>query len=275
MRSKILLISILIYTAISRFVSADDTIYHMNNIHIFIVLLSLINLLLLYYYVKMVAKSTKIAIISAFMYAVLPWAVVQGNNIVSQMLFSVLLIILTISQKAENNLMKVFIFITVLIGFLFINRSLFVWNNYSWSPDFRLIKNLFIFTSPEFLFSQNKIYLSFIPYLYMGIYQLLIKRKWHAIIWLLTVLLSVSFKPTVFYKQNYIIFLPFVFLILASGVVKTFDYFRQERLICKGILSFLFLLAVYDFFQYQHYFFFHFPHDLQKNSGIFDLFFKI
>src|SRR3989344_2568595 len=216
--------------------------------------LNILSIFLLYIYVKKTLNNTKIALLSAWVMATLPWVLEQGRiySYASNSLFFLLLFLLF--WISLNNLLARFIllisfFITLYFSYpnLWIFKTMPVLDH-----PIIFINNLFNLLSPDNLFFRNftfwwggvkevgVMYILLFPFLIFGLLEIINHRRYKLL------------YPCLF----------ILFLSVAFGIYKLF---------LKGIQPLFILiftaLITYEIIQFFHYYYIHYPQDIISNKS--------
>src|SRR4030043_1518213 len=196
MKNSLILISILICALVLRIWQINifppkiaSTIVIYRYLSAFINTLSII---VLFLYAKKEMHSAKKALLSSFIFSVLPWSVVQSriSSQVNNALF-VLLLMLLIIQHQHNKIIKIIIFLFSIFFICLFYPQLWIIKSSVFQIDLKnLVSNIFFLTSSELFFFINPtfwwggvrdvgiMYLSFTPLLAVGLYLLVLRKKY-------------------------------------------------------------------------------------------------
>lgn len=279
MKGKLILLLILIFTAISRFFLLDKipqilspSIVSWRQASVAATVTSTI---IIYLLADTYFRNTKIALLSAWIFSILPWTFEQGRinsppNFALVLLLCLLLLIKKITSRIKFSLL---LLIPVLIFFSYPQFWLFRFNEFKFNIH-SFISNLYILTSFDFLFIKNitfwwggirefgVMYLSFLPFYFFGIYQLIInnEKKLLFIYGLITIIAALSpFFPE---SREFYIATPLISLIIAFGI---YLFLQRRSIFTKIFIGLLFLSIIYENMQFIHFYFVHYPLQIKSN----------
>ncbi len=279
MRYSILLL-VLIFSLLSRFylINIVPPLYelHLSMFRLSSAILNIFSISLLYLYAKRYVNNTKIALLSIWVMATLPYVVEQGR-IYSQVSNSLFLILLfPLLWRSFNNLLARFILLIIFVITLYYTypslwlfKSKIVLDN----PIF-FINNLFSLLSPEFLFFRNftfwwggvkevgVMYILFIPFFIFGLIEVIIQRRFNILNPCLLILLISFTSPSFPEGREFYLITPFLSLIVSFGIYKLLS--KSFSLIFILIFT---ALITYEIIQFFHYYFIHYPQDITSNQS--------
>lgn len=243
-------------------------------------------LIMLYFITRRLIRNEAISLLSSFIFGTLPWTIEQSriasevNNFLFWFIF-----LLTIAINSRLKFIKVMAIVLIPL-FLYLTYPSF-WllkiNLYSFNLN-NFINSIFLLTSFELLFFRNitfwwggvrewgALHISFIPFLLVGIFQLLVKRIIYLIISIILILIISALSPYLPESREFYIVTPFLSVILALGILY---FFRNDSIIkyrYPAIIIFV-LVFIYDFSSLLHYYFVHYSQqvigNIQNIHGIF------
>jgi len=296
MKSKLMLLEIFLYTAISRFflIGKIPAILDSSIIHLRIAsaTLSLVSTILLFYLIKNYWRSTRVALLSSWAFSVLPWVFEQGR-IVSQpnyALFSILLFIAFTKSYLYSftsgeyfahprGVFRAFlyVFITIILIFVYPRFWLFKIQEFKFSIN-SLITNLFILSSFDFLFFKNitfwwggvrefgMIFLSMLPFFLVGVYELFIRKKGKLLFLLGLITFIAALSPFFPESREFYFAMPIVSIIIAVGLDKLVRIYKFSLPPQRWILvTLIFSFILYEMTQFFHFYFVHYPQQILGN----------
>jgi len=233
------------------------------------------SILLIFFYAKNSLKSRNIALLSTWTFSLLPWTIEQGRIISQPNVALFFFITLLILSQRSNLIQKLFLYGSIPIGFYILYPQFWVFkiDNLNFSIK-SIINNVFILTSPDFIFFKNItfwwggvreigiIHLSFLPFLVVGIYEVIINHKWNIFFWIGFILFISSLSPFFPESREFFLAIPFLSIIIAFGIN---GFFKQKSLISKVIFYLVFVMIVYDLAQFWHYYTVHYPQQILGN----------
>lgn len=243
-------------------------------------------LIMLYFLTRKLFKNEKISLLSSFIFGLLPWTIEQSRvaSEVNTFLFW-LILLLTISISSKFKFIKVLAIVLIPL-FLYVTYPsfwLFKINLYSFNLN-NFINNIFLLTSFELLFFRNitfwwgglrewgALHISFIPFLLVGVFQLLVKRIIYLIIPIILILIISALSPYLPESREFYIVTPFISVILAMGILYFFRSYSIGKYRYPAIIIFVFAF-IYDFSSLLHYYFVHYSQqvigNIQNIHGIF------
>jgi len=282
MRKTNLLFVVLLYSFILRFWRLgqippliDQSLFLARLTNAF---LSLMSVFLLYYYSKVLFKNVRLALLSAYIFAIAPWVLEQGR-IYSQanVALFILLAFLTVTIKLKSLYLK--LFLSSIFYFLFSISYpqfwLFKMSQFELSLN-NVLNNIFIILSPEFFFFKNPtfwwggvrdfgiLYLAWLPFLLVGLNDVFVIKKPRILLWIGIVLLISVASPFFPESREFFIITPFISLIVASGIYK---FFSRNDLLTRVLFFLVFVFMIYEIIQYFHYYTIHYPQQILGNRG--------
>lgn len=236
---------------------------------------SLGSIILLYYICKKIFRVEKIAQLSSFIFAILPWTIEQGriSSEPTNVLFWMLLI-LFINMTYKNRILNLVSILFIPLLFYFIHPNFWILKNgfYLITVD-SLLKNIFVILTPDFLFFKNDtfwwggirdvgvLHLSLLPFFILGIYQLIVKEEIKAIIWFGICLFFYASNPLFPEGREFFLATPIIALIVALGIYQLFYYLYSRN--WQLVLLIFLLILVYDFASFLHYYAVHYQLEVQ------------
>lgn len=282
MRKIILFSFIFIFAIISRFLFIgrippviDTSVILSRHISAF---LSVGSILLWFVLLRYNFRKIKLVLLSAWTMAVLPWAIEQGR-IVSQAnnaLFFCLLIFLLI-QRTNRHFFKILLWLFIPLGLYFIYPQFWVFRFKGNIPSiFEIANNLFILLSPDFLFFKNitfwwggikefgVMYASFLPVFSLGLYELIVQKKYEFILLFIFMILISAASPFFPESREFFLSVPLISLVVGKGLYRL--SLIENRWI-KFTLFFLIVVMTYEMAQYFHYYTVHYGQEVIKNKA--------
>ena len=232
---------------------------------------------LLYYICKKIFKVEKIALLSSFIFAVLPWTIEQGRiySQPSNVLFW-LLLILFLNIVWKNIIIHVVSIIC--IPFLFYLLYPHFWilkSGLSMISINSLVKNIFTLLSPDFWFFKNDTFwwggirdsgiinLAFLPFLLIGLFQTNIPAR--ARIFTILLLITLVSAASPFYPESREFFLvtPTLAMLISFGIYSSFNFLTKN--IYKFVILVFLFLFIYDFSCLLHLYSVHYQQQISGN----------
>lgn len=275
-----ILIVIIFYAFILRFWHIGqippliDQIYLSGRI--FTAGLNILSAFLVYWLVRKNYHNIRLALLSSFIFSCLPW-VIEQSRIVSQVNYAlfVLLVISLICQSCNGSIIKLLVMIFALPVIYLIYPQLWIFHTKQPLPYLTdVINNIFILTSPDFLFYKNitfwwggmrefgVMYLSLLPFFSAGLYKVIINRKIHIVICISIILLFSAVSPFFPESREFFLATPFISILVASGMLV---FTQNKEISIRIILIILFIMFLYDIGQYLHYYQIHYPQEILSN----------
>lgn len=274
-----MMILLILYAVISRFFLIDKIPPLINQpdltLRYFSAFANIVTLLILFWLIKKITHNSRVASLTSWVFALLPWTYEQGR-IVSQPQFAVfgILLLLFLVYKSKFRLRQIFyFFIPFIIYFAYPQFWLFKLKDFYFNID-SFTNNLFHLASFDFLFFKNTtfwwggvkefgvMFLAFLPFFLLGVYRLFVANRKKLIILFLFITLVAAASP--FYPESREFFLstPIIAYIVASGV----DHMRSAKsLAFRLFLSILAVLIVYEIAQFYHFYFIHYRQEVKSN----------
>ncbi|MBM3283209.1 hypothetical protein FJY90_03055 [Candidatus Gottesmanbacteria bacterium] len=280
MKTNLLFLSILIYTAFSRFWSIDSIPPIINStvaLRVFSAISSIGSVIVILFYFKDLSKRSKIGLLSAWVYSVLPWTLEQGR-IVSQpniALFIFLLALFKVKKiiRISSRIALCFLF---LLGLYIVYPQLWLFRtNQLIFPHLDYLRNICTLISADFLFFNNNtfwwggikesgvMFISFLPFFIIGIYKLIIQSEWKIFFWLGLIFLISFTSPYFPESREFFLAIPFICYFIAIGIDRFFRFQKNSERI---IFLIMLLLIIYDLSQLSHYYFVHYPQQILSNT---------
>lgn len=282
MIGKLILLLILTYTVVSRFFLIDKILPLLNqevlNGRMLSGGASIVSAVMIFFLVKEYFKKPKIALLTTWVFSILPWTFEQGR-IISQpnfALFSILLLLAFTKRYLNSFGFKAYL-LYLIIPFIFIfvypQFWLFKVREFNFNIS-SFINNLFTLLSFDFLFFKNIsfwwggvkefgiMYLSFLPFFLVGIYQIIEFRQIKLILLFLlvaTVSAASQFFPE---TREFYFSTPILALVVALGI---YYCFLQTKFAIRILFAGLFFLMIYEFSQFYHFYFIHYPQEVRSN----------
>lgn len=233
--------------------------------------------ILLYYICKKIFKVEKIALLSSFIFAVLPWTLEQGR-IYSQpqnVLFWLLLIFFLNIIWKNIIIHVVSIFIIPFLFYLLYPQFWILKSGLPIIPINSLINNIFALFSPDFWFFKNNTFwwggirdsgiinLAFLPFLIIGLFQTKIPVK--ARIFTILLLITLVSAASPFYPESREFFLvtPVAAVLISFGIYFSFNFLTKN--IYKLVIFVFLLLFIYDFSCLLHLYSVHYQQQVAGN----------
>lgn len=229
------------------------------------------NIITLFFLSLHLFKNRRIASLTAWIYASIPW-VIEQSRIVSHVqniqfitLFLLLLGLLIKNKFVKSIYLFLFSMITLFLFSLFIPLHLL--------PVSVYIQNVFNIFSPESLFFHNNaiwhsefkefglIYSTLLPFFLIGIFYTISQYK-KALILFLPFLFTIIANPSYPSFKEVFLFLPFLSTICAIGLHRLNTGAGRLHLL---LLTTCVLFIGYEISQFLHFYFIHFPYQLQNN----------
>ncbi len=279
MKSNLIFALLLTYTAVSRFFLLDKVLPFTNNSvisgRIISATASLSITFLVFFCIKRFFHNTQIALISTWVISLMPWTFEQGRiisqpNLTLALVMSVLFFIQRVNFKSK----KILLFLIPIL-FFFFYPQFWIFRVHEFKFDFySLVYNLFTLLSFDFLFFKNIsfwwggvkefgiMYLSFLPFFLVGIYQIIELRQIKLILLILlvaTVSAASQFFPE---TREFYFSTPILALVVALGI---YYCFLQTKFAIRILITGLFFLMIYELSQFYHFYFIHYPQEVISN----------
>lgn len=279
MQSKLILFLLLTYTAISRFFIIDKipllTHTEFLNWRFLSAGVSTINIVTIFFLIRGYFKNTKIALITTWVFSILPWVFEQGRIIsqVNLVLSLILIIFLFIQKNSRKWRFGLIVFIPIIIflaysSFWFFRADQFKFNISSF------ITNLFILLSFDFLFFKNitfwwggvrdfgVMFLSWLPFFLLGLYNLITGKRLKLLILFGLITFIASLSPFFPESREFYFATPLICTTVASGIYR---WSLQKSVIARILFFCLFVLMIYEFSQFNHFYFVHYSQQVMSN----------
>ena len=237
---------------------------------------SLLTIYLIYIYAKNLL-SPKTALISAWVFSIMPWVQEQGRlNSIHNFTLFIFLISLIINNKYKNILPRSASWIIFIFFYYLVNSNSWLFHplNYTLKIS-QYLNNIFYLISPYFLFFHNTsfwwggikefgvMYISYIPFFLIGILGLIYtKKKLSVFYWMIILTLIGALNPQFPEGREIFLLVPFLILMISTGVMKLINI---KGLIPRIFLSFMLFFMIYELSQFFHYYYVHYPQDISKN----------
>lgn len=276
------LLAIIIFTIISRFLFIDKIPPSFSSSlwqRYLNASLAVVGIPIIYLLVRKYLKSKRIALISSLFFAILPWTVEQGR-IVSPVNISLVLLmgVILFAKFIKHRVLKLFVYLLIppILYFFYPQFWLFRIKEFSLSLS-GFLNNLFIFASPDFFFFKNPtfwwggvrefgiVYLILLPFLLFGIYELLRNKRYSIFVWMLLILFISAASPFFPESREFYFITPLLSIVLAVGVEKLYLKAIKKNIFWKTIFISVFMLLIYEFSQFFHYYMVHYPQQVRSN----------
>lgn len=274
------LISILFYAFILRFWRIEQIPPLLHQTYLLSRLVSaslnLLSILLLYWLVKKNYYNIKLALLSSFIFASLPWVLEQAriSSSVNNALCVIFLIVL-LCQTSMRSIFKYLLIILAVPIIYFVYPKLWLFNTKQSLPHMTdIINNIFILTSPDFLFFKNitfwwggvrefgVMYLSLLPFFFVGLYKIIVNTKIKIIIWLCIILLFSAASPFFPESREFFLATPFISILIATGMIESI---QNKKINIRILIIIVLIMFLYDIGQYLHYYQIHYPQQVLSN----------
>lgn len=284
MRKILLFAFIVIFAIISRFLFIGKMPPLIDASLIFSryvsAVLSVGSILLCYILIKHSFKRIKLALLSAFLMAVLPWTIEQGRifSQVNNALFFCLLIIFFL-EKINRRFYKIVLLLLIPAGLYFIYPQFWLFRLSQKMPNLAdLLNNIFVLFSPDMLFFHNItfwwggikefgiIYLSLSPFFLYGFYRLINSGRYKLFFLLVFILLISSLSPFFPESREFFFSVPILSFATAYGIIDSFDRNKKRKLV-KLLIVFSLIFFFYEISQYFHYYTVHYGQEIIKNQS--------
>ncbi|MCJ7740924.1 hypothetical protein MUP32_06480 [Candidatus Microgenomates bacterium] len=232
----------------------------------------------IYFLSKLIYKNKRLALLTAWVFAVSPWSVEQGR-VISQptvALFCLLLISFLFLTVKNKIISRGLLIITPLVLYLTYPQFWLFRFTQPLPKIADFLNNLFYLISPEFLFFKNTtfwwggvresgiFYLFFLPFLLLGIYKFYKVTALGPAIYFLIILLLSAASPYFPESREFYLAYPLLCLIVAIGINY---WWSVKSKISRLIFVFLFLFIIYDIASFFHYYTVHYPQQIQISRG--------
>lgn len=224
---------------------------------------------ILYFYLANYFKRKKIALISSFIFSLLPQTVALGRiaSPVNFQVFLFLLFLICFSYIRKISVRIGLFFLWFYISFLTF-RGFWFYHSYPQNSVYKLMENIFNLTSFNLLFFNNVtyywggvrengiLYIALLPFFLIGLFTLIRSKTTNiisvtAVIFILTVM-----SPS--YPESKEIFMAFPMLSAVTGR-GFYELWHRNNLLNRLFTGFLILFLIYETAQFLHYYFIHFP----------------
>lgn len=232
----------------------------------------------IYFLSKLIYKNKRLALLTAWVFAVSPWSVEQGR-VISQptiALFCLLLISFLFLTVKNKIMRRGLLIITPLVLYLTYPQFWLFRFTQPLPKIADFLNNLFYLISPEFLFFKNTtfwlggvresgiFYLFFLPFLLLGIYKMVIRQKIYISVIFVLILLFSAASPYFPESREFYLAYPLLCLVVAIGINY---WWSVKSKISRLIFVFLFLFIIYDIASFFHYYTVHYPQQIQISRG--------
>ena len=279
MKSNIIFALLLTFTAISRFFLIDKIPPNLNQVFLTGRILSggasLVSAVMVFFLVKKYFGKPKIALLTSWVFSILPWTFEQGR-IISQpnLTLALVMSVLFICQRVNFQNKKILLFlIPVIFFFLYPQFWIFRVDEFKFN-FYSFIYNLFTLLSFDFLFFKNTsfwwggvkesgvMFLSFLPFFLVGIYNII--HLVHFRLILLFLLITAVSAASRFFPETREFYLstPILAIVVGLGI---YYCFLQTKFAIRIFFAGLFFLMIYEFSQFYHFYFIHYPQEVRSN----------
>jgi hypothetical protein len=230
----------------------------------------------LFFYIQRLFSDSKLSLIGIWIYSVIPWTIEQGRIIseTNLALFS-FLIFLYVSTLFSSKIIKSGLFIIFLFSLNFVYPHLWVFQKVNYGNHYIVdsFTNIMKIFSFEFLFFNNDsfwlggvrnwgiIYVSFLPVLFLGVIDIIQKYDRKIIIYILIIGILAGFSPLYPETREFFLSLPFLIIVLSRGLKKIITY---SNIYLNIAVCCFFIFILYDIAGFMHYYFVHYPSDLNN-----------
>lgn len=276
------LLLILIYSVISRFYAIGNIPQLLNTdiySRYFTATLNIGSLILYYFILIKLNKSKKIALISAWVFMLMPWVLEQGRitSHVSNFLF-ILLLITAFIIKSHNFIIRSFLIFVLPVCLYIFYPDFWPFISIQLATFSSFMDNIFFLISPEFIFFKNTtfwwggvkefgiLYMSFLPFFIIGLFKS--ARHLNIKIWIgmLFLIFITALSPYFPETQELFLATPVISIITAYGICGLYDKKVKINWILKIIQIVILSLVIYDLMQFNHYYYVHYPQNIKSNS---------
>lgn len=219
----------------------------------------------------------KIALLSAWVLSVVPWTIEQGRIASRENIASFFFLLGIYSLLCLRQKIKIFciIFSVVFMLLIMMPNFWFLKTGTKFIGTQNLANNIFFLLSPEFFFFKNPsfwiggvresgiIYLSFLPFLFVGMLQKIIKKELLLVILSGLFLIIAVFNPSFPETRAFYFVMPFIALIMGKGLSKIKT--RTSKIILLLAVLYVFIV-VYDIGHFVHYYFYHYSQQVIESS---------
>lgn len=270
---------ILAYLSVSRLFLIDKVPPLLNlqllTLRSLSVIAGLISTIFLYKLVLYHFKNIKIALLTIWVFSVLPWTFEQGRIASNpNYALAMILFIFLIWKKTKKKLLPFFIFlIPVMIYWSYPRFWLFNISEFKPSLD-SVFTNIYVLTSFDFLFFRNITFwwggirefgimlLGFAPFFLFGLYRLVISKETILLGFYGLLIIISALSPYFPESREFFLATPLISLIVALGFYQSAIY---KSLIIRVIHVFIVLLLIYEISQFTHFYFIHYPGQIMDN----------
>lgn len=216
-------------------------------------------------------KNKRIAFLTAWIYASLPWTIEQSRIVsIIQNIQFITLFLLLFQSLIKNKFRKITYFLlvstsTLLLFVIFVPMRLL--------PVYVYIQHIFTIFSPELLFFHNDaiwysefkefglVYTILLPFFLISIFYAINHYKKVFILFFPFLFTAIANPSYPSFKEMFL-FLPFLSTICAIGLNRLINRTGRVNLF---FLTTCVLLIGYEVSQFLHFYFIHFPYQLQNN----------
>ena len=238
--------------------------------------LNIISIYLIYSIVRKLTSNAKIALLTAFIFTSLPWVIEQSRVVspVNNSLFIMLLLFYLVFYL-KDNIIKYITAILLLPFIYFIYPKLWVFNLRQNLPNFtNYLNNIFILSSADFLFFKNitfwwggvrefgVMYISFIPFLIIGIYKAISEKQIYIILLSIFIIMFSALSPFFPESREFYLITPVFSFFIAQSI---YHLAQKNNIFFRIIFSLILLLFLYNFGEYLHYYQIHYPQQIFGN----------
>ncbi len=272
---------ILFYSVISRFYSISFVPQLLNTDILSRYISTALNigsLILIYFLIRQSNKSRKIALLSSWVFMLLPWVIEQGRitSQVNNYLFFILLTILMM-MKNKNLLIRILLMLVLPVSAYFIYPDFWIFKSFQIPTFASFLNNIFFLISPEFIFFRNItnwwggvkefgiLYLSFLPFFVIGLFksvQLMNIKIW---IGLLLLIIITSLSPYFPETRELFLAIPIISIIISYGIYRFYQMKARRNLMFRIFQIVIFFLVIYDLMQFNHFYYVHYPQNINSN----------
>jgi hypothetical protein len=230
----------------------------------------------LFFYIQRLFSDTKLSLIGIWIYSVIPWTIEQGRIISeANLALFIFLIYLNLLTLFTSKIIKSVLFFIFLFSLNFVYPHLWVYQLVNYGNHYvvdSLTNILKIFSFGFFFFNNDSfwlggvrnwgiIYLSFLPVLFLGVIDIIQNHDKKIIIYILIIGILTGFSPFYPETREFYLSLPFLIIILSKGLIKLNN---SSNVFIKIMAFCLFVLILYDIAGFMHYYFVHYPSDLNN-----------
>jgi len=230
---------------------------------------------LLYIFTKRLMHFKRIALLSAFIYTLLPWSFEQSRiTSLPNIALFIFLIFLNFFTFNKQVILKIISLVFLITVYFYLYPQVL-----NIVPVFKIqisqiLHNFFSILSPEFFLFKNNLYwwggvrdwgiinISLLPFMVIGILFLIERKKYQIIIWTLLIALCTALNSDFPETRVFYLSLPFISVTIATGI---FKFIKKESLKIRIIFLILLAFYFYDLAQYFHYYLIHYPQQISGN----------